>query len=114
VFVLKRGSGPRLPWTHSIDLQVGYGFHFSKDFNLSATVAVYNVFNFQKTTQIEQRYTNSDVLPVRNASDPSALTQVMTPEGTPFDPVAERHPNFQKPVRTQEPLLMQLGVRATF
>ena len=114
VFVLERGSGPRLPWTHSVDVQAGYGFYFSQDFNLSAMVAVYNVFNFQETTQIEQRFTNSDVLPVVGATSPGALTQVKTPDGTPFNPVTERHPNFGRAVRTQEPLLLQLGVRATF
>lgn len=73
VFVLPRGAGGRLPWRHAINLKVGARYKISKDNIVELTADVFNVFNFQAVTAVDQTITTSDALPFQtSAKDPQA------------------------------------------
>jgi hypothetical protein len=114
VFILERGSGERLPWTHSLDVRVGYTFAFTQHYNLTAMLDVFNLLNFQADILRDERYTSSDVLPVSGAKDESRINGAGTFEGGTFNAATEKNPAFGGALRTQDPLVVQLGVRATF
>ena len=73
VFVLPRGAGGRLPWRHAINLKAGVRYKISKDNVVEFTADVFNVFNFQAVTAVDQTITTTDVLPFQtSAKDPQA------------------------------------------
>jgi hypothetical protein len=103
IFITPRGSEERLPWIMSFDLRLGYGFHYEESRTIEATVDVFNLFNFQTETAVDQRYTLSPVqagLPLRNA------------DGTPFSGTV--NPNFGRPAEYQPPRIFRFGLRTTF
>src|SRR5262249_14485647 len=68
VFILERGSQPRLPWNYEVDLRLGYSFNLDKNKSILVSIDVFNVFNFQGVTAIDQTYTRNAVLPVDGAT----------------------------------------------
>lgn len=108
VFLLPRGSGDRLPWTASIDLNFGYEVQVTESFKLGITVEVFNLFNFQGVTGRSDRYTNDDVNPILNGTkaDLETLTNL---DGDP----AEVNPNFGKVTSYQRPRTFRFGIRGT-
>ena len=108
VFILPRGSGDRLPWVTSIDLTLGYELEVSESFKLNFMVEVFNVFNVQAPTGRSDRYTNSDVDPIRDGTKDD-LTDMTDLYG---DPV-EVNPNFGKTTSYQAPRTFRFGIRGT-
>jgi hypothetical protein len=139
VFILERGSQERLPWNYSADLQLGYRYNIEKGKSISFTVDVFNLFNFQGVTAVDQRYTATDVLPVpggRQINANGTITGLRDSNGNAFgyrrdlDPdfrcenplntpaqIAERCPinyNFRHPTQYQPPRVFRFGIRGTF
>ena len=121
VFILPRGSGERLPWVFSIDPHAGYAFGLSEQTALELSVDVFNAFNFQSETKVDERYTIASVAPVRGGgrSDVAGCTggggacNLTQANGTPFDPTTA-NPNFGNAVQFQEPRTVRFGARMTF
>ena len=109
VYILPRGEMGRLPWTYSADLRVSYGFHVDEHRSITATFDVFNLFNFQNATLLDQRYTNSPVAPVTNGG----LAAVAGADGSAFDPSGV-NPNFGRPIRYQAPRVFRFGLKGTF
>ena len=110
VYILDRGSGERLPWVFSSDLQVGYRYEIDKTKTVQATIDVFNLFNFQAATARDEGYTRTDVVAVTNG-DISTLKHA---NGTPFDPATDKNPNFGHPSKYQAPRQFRFGLRTTF
>ncbi len=108
VFILPRGTGERLPWVTSIDLSLGYEVEISESFKLNFMVEVFNIFNFQATTAKDDRYTSSDVDPIRGGTEKD-LEGMLDLYG---DPV-EVNPNFGKTTAYQAPRTFRFGIRGT-
>jgi hypothetical protein len=121
-FILPRGSGLRLPWEFSTDLQIGYRFHVDKDQTVQATMDVFNLFNFQAATGRDDRYTIVPVLPVANGTvaDLDNIKRVAPispcPANTDCTVVqpSEVNPNFGKINAYQPPRIFRFGLRVTF
>jgi len=123
VFILARGDGDRLPWNYSADLQLGYRFNIDKDKSVSATIDVFNLFNFQGETAHDQRYTNANVLPIPGGTTaqlpsaagctPPACALKSADTGLPFDP-ADKNLNFGRTTEYQPPRQFRFGLRTTF
>ena len=113
VFILERGSGPRLPWTTTVDLRLGYTFVFTQAYSIAATLDVFNLLNSQKATRADQRYTNDDVLPVVGGKTQGDLSKLQNADATPFDPKS-KFANFGRPLQTQDPTVFRFGLRASF
>ncbi|GMU61059.1 MAG: hypothetical protein AMXMBFR34_28220 [Myxococcaceae bacterium] len=139
VFVLQRGSGGRLDWRHAINAKGGVSYRITKDNVVQFTVDVFNMFNFQAVTSIDETLTNGDVMPfVTTASNPQEaaclsgnnlphcqeqvdptdpdspfILPLTTPDGTNLT-TADINPNFKRPTGYQAPISVRFGLRFTF
>lgn len=125
VFILPRGVFGRTPWVHSIDTNITVGYQFSKTNAVTVGLDIFNLFNFQQTTGLDQTYTTADVLPVTNGSadnipnkdgvikTPNAQKVLRYTDGTDFD-AADVNPNWQNPTSFQTPRQIRVNARVTF
>jgi outer membrane receptor protein involved in Fe transport len=91
----------------SADLRLGYGVRLEGSKSITATIDVFNLFNFQTETAVDQRYTPSPVLP--NATRGAPLRNA---DGTPFSGTVNG--NFGKATEYQPPRIFRFGLKATF
>ena len=122
VYILPRGTGERLPWQFSIDPSVRYGIGLTDSTSVEFGVDVFNVFNFQAASQVDERFTEEDVFPIVNgsAADIAGCRSGQgrcilrrTSDGAQIDP-ASVNPNFGNPIRYQQPLSVRFGARFNF
>ena len=135
VFVLPRGSGGRLPWRHAINAKAGVSYRITKDNVVQFTADIFNMFNFQAVTSVDETLTNADVLPfVTNDANPQAaaclsgnnlpqcqmknadgvaILPITTPDGSNIT-AADLNPNFKRPTGYQAPISVRFGIRFTF
>jgi hypothetical protein len=129
VFILPRGSGGRLPWRHNIDTHLGFGYRLSKDSTVKVSMDIFNLFNFQEYTAVDENFTYSDVLPVTSVSGRKPTTNdlagcrgptakgacpmINSDTGEPFDKV-EYNQNFGKPIQYQSPRQWRFTAKVTF
>jgi hypothetical protein len=57
VYILNRGTTGRAPWVFSFDAKVALNYRFTKDVVVTAAVDGFNLFNSQRPTAIDGRYT---------------------------------------------------------
>jgi outer membrane receptor protein involved in Fe transport len=123
VFMLPRGSGPRLPWQHTVDAHVGYTFLRTEKQTFAVTADIFNLFNIRTLRQTSERYTNRNVEPITGVDPDAALigdrtidpTLIQAADGDPrpFDETDVARA-FGAPSQYLEPISMRFGVRATF
>jgi outer membrane receptor protein involved in Fe transport len=125
VFILPRGSGPRLPWVHSVDLHGGYTFARTKDQSFSITADIFNILNFQAVTATTERYTQRSVAPITNSGqqqspyvngnpkviNPSYLSPT---DGEGAFQSSDKNNAYGAPAAYQDPITFRFGVRTTF
>ncbi|MFM2153717.1 MAG: Oar protein [Pseudomonadota bacterium] len=108
-FVLPRASGPRLPWAFTTDVAVKYGYKLTPASVLTVGFDLYNAFNRQVATSIDERYSDDSILPIANGTKKS-LADAKTVEG---DKVTV-NPNFGQATSYSAPLAGRILVRLTF
>jgi hypothetical protein len=102
------------------------GYQFSKTNAVTVGVDIFNLFNFQQATGLDQTYTTGDVLPCKDCAagnvpgkkgaaptNPDSAHQLLNSDGTPFDP-GNVNPNWQNPTSFQTPRQIRLNARVTF
>jgi hypothetical protein len=123
VAILPRGSGERLPYVHRFDGHLQYDLKLSKASALSVYMDIFNIFNFQEVTLVDEDYTFSVVNPIidgKPVKDPTTgklsvdPKQLKHPDGTPFDATTEVNPNYGKPAQYQAPRTFRFGAKVTF
>ena len=126
VFILPRGSGERLPWVHSFDGHLGVGYRLGKESDLVLSMDVFNIFNFQEVTAIDNTYTRAEVRPVvegkvgdvpakgAGSCNPAAGCKLVYTNGEPFNPTQDQNPNFGNPTDYQPPRTFRFGAKVTF
>jgi hypothetical protein len=108
--LLPRGSGGRLPWEYSIDVDLGYKFSVDKDKSLGVTVDIFNLLNFQEVSAVDENYTHANAAGIQNGT----LRDVkLTDTGAPLTK-ADVNPNFKSPIAYQPPRTIRFGIRGTF
>lgn len=114
-FILPRGAAGRSPWVHNIDAHLGYELRFTRDSALTVALDVFNVFNFQAATRLDQTYTTEDVLPIPDGTeaDLDNPNNIKRTDGVPFDASA-KNPNFGNPTKYQPPREFRIGAKVTF
>ncbi|WP_375765149.1 TonB-dependent receptor [Archangium gephyra] len=115
-FVLPRGSsGERTPWVHTVDTDLRVSYQPAKGQELSLSLEVFNLFNFQAVTRVNEHYTYANVLPLEPAVAPGALTpdMVRTASGGQLTEGA-LDKEFKKPIQYQAPRQVRLGLRYAF
>jgi hypothetical protein len=123
VFILPRGSGPRLPWQHTIDTHIGYTFLRTEKQTFAVTCDIFNLFNIRTLRGTSERYTNRAVEPITGVSADAARLNDKTIDPTlvapadgdarPFD-ATDVSRSFGAPVNYLEPISLRLGIRSTF
>jgi hypothetical protein len=110
-YLLPRGSGERLPWEASADIQLGYKFALDRDQTLTVSMDVFNFLNFQSGTERDEVYSTSTVtIP----HDGTKLDEITKDDGTKLDPVKDKNPNFGHITGYQRPRVFRIGARLTF
>ncbi|QRN95262.1 TonB-dependent receptor [Archangium violaceum] len=121
-FILQRGTAGRSPWVHNIDSNVGVNYRVTKSNVVSVTLDVFNIFNFQEATLLDNNYTFASVRPVTDKSvtpdnlKPEHVTKInedtLQDEGTLTDD--DLNKNFKKPTQYQTPRQIRFGIKYTF
>jgi outer membrane receptor protein involved in Fe transport len=101
IFLLPRGSGPRLPWVHRLDAHVSFELPLGPASRLQLTADAFNLFNFQAITAVDERYTLADAAPLAPGTPLSSLAQAP-------------NPNFGQPIARQMPRTIRVGARVEF
>ncbi len=107
--ILPRGSGGRTPWVHAIDTRLAFNWKFGGDRMATVGLDVFNLFNFQAATIVEETYTRDFVRPIPNGTQ-ADLASLQTTEGLP----AAVNPNFKNPLQFQAPRNVRFGVKVAF
>lgn len=134
-FVLPRGSAGRLPWRHAINAKAGVEYRFNKDNTVQFTADVFNVFNFQAVTSVDETLSTETLLPFiapagQNPAEAACLSgsanpacangqlKIQTIDGTtglPVDATSDLlNANFKRPTGYQAPISVRFGLRFTF
>ncbi|MDY7225882.1 TonB-dependent receptor [Hyalangium rubrum] len=121
-FVLPRGAGGRTPWVNTVDSNLGLNYRLSRDSVVSVTLDVFNLFNFQTATRVDESYTFESVYPLAGGTPADLPGQVRINTGSPAADEAsptylsaeQVNPNFRQPTQYQAPRQFRLGVRYTF
>jgi hypothetical protein len=123
-FVLQRGTAGRTPWVNTFDSNIGLNYRLGKNQVLSVTLDVFNLFNFQTATRVDESYTYESIYPLKGGSEADLPTEsspgrVRLNTGDPSDPVEyltyeQVNPNFRQPTQYQAPRQFRFGVRYTF
>ncbi|MCP3139579.1 TonB-dependent receptor [Pyxidicoccus xibeiensis] len=122
-FILARGSAGRLPWVHNIDSHVGLNQKLGK-YTLSASLDVFNLFNFQQHTSVDQTLTFTRVYAIEQGGTPADLSACLDPNNPGCKIIstttnqristADINPNFKRPTAYQAPRSIRLGARVSF
>ena len=115
-YLLPRGAIKRSPVTTQTDVHFSYGYMLSKMTKLEGFVRVFNLFNEQEETDVDEIYTFDNAVPIVGG-DVNDLRHVKTQDpatGLETATTAEPNKNFGKLSSRQAPLSVQLGFRVTF
>jgi outer membrane receptor protein involved in Fe transport len=109
VYILPRGEGGRLPWTHEFDLKAGVSYPVGKGLTASLSADVFNLFNFQQEVARDQRYTLDEVPPIIGGTqaDLENLTDI---RGDPVDV----NPTYGNTTLRQQPRTVRISARLSF
>ncbi len=118
-FILQRGTGGRTPWVNIIDSNIGLNYRIGKNQLISVTMDVFNLFNFQTATRVDETYTLESVLPIKGGRPSDLPGNVRLNTGDPdAEPVYltqdQVNPNYRQPEQYQAPRQFRFGVRYTF
>ncbi|MFY0574199.1 hypothetical protein ACN28S_07435 [Cystobacter fuscus] len=82
---------------------------------MSFTLDVFNLFNFQRATRVDELYANQHVLPLETPVAGKFVTpgMIKTVRGEPLTQ-DEVNRNFKRPLAYQAPRQVRLGLRYTF
>jgi outer membrane receptor protein involved in Fe transport len=126
-FILPRGSAGRSPWVHNIDTSLVFNQRLANDYSLSLSLSVFNLFNFQQYTSVDQSYTFTRVHPIedgsasakdleacRNLAPGQTCGKVLGTATNTALPSEEINPNFKRPTAYQAPRSIRLGAKFSF
>jgi hypothetical protein len=116
-FPLPRGAFGRTPIDTGLDLHLSYGHSFGKDTNLEVFTDLFNVFNRQAASYVDETYSYDNVNPVLGGDgEDLVFAKTQDAEGNePDDPQSPtRNRNFRNAETRNPPFAARLGARLTF
>jgi hypothetical protein len=108
-YILPRGAGGRTPTITQFDIHIAYRRQLSRIFGFEASYDVFNLFNQQAATGVDQEWTTSRVSSIVNGTV-ADLANLRTNNGA----APLLNPNFGHPTSFQTPLSMRIGLRLSF
>jgi outer membrane receptor protein involved in Fe transport len=115
-YLLPRGALYRSPASARFDTHLSYGYQINKTTRLEGFVDIFNLFNTQTETDIDEIYTVDSSLPIVGGDAKDLLHAKLTdPASTrQSNAVVSKNLNYGKLTGHQSPLTGQLGFRLTF
>jgi hypothetical protein len=121
-FVLQRGTGGRTPWVNTIDSNIGVNYRVGRNQVVSLTVDVFNLFNFQTATRVDETYTTESIYPLVGGTPADLPGKVRINTGDAHTDEEEPtyltqdqvNKNFKQPNQYQAPRQFRFGLRYTF
>jgi outer membrane receptor protein involved in Fe transport len=111
-FILPRGSGGTLPWVHTVDGRLSADVRLVRDVVGTLSVDVFNLFNFQAATRVDEIWTANTVDAVIDGSFEDIENGKLLQRGTTTPAV--KNPNFGNPIAYQPPRSVRFGMRVAF
>ncbi len=115
-YLLPRGSMPRSPTTHSMDLRLAYGYRLNKTTTLEGFLNIFNLFNMQNEVETDEEYTLEAAQPVIDGSldDLKHVKSIDVGTGQEQNATVQKLGNFGNTYTRFAPRNVQLGFRLTF
>jgi hypothetical protein len=108
-YLLERGSGPRLPWTFGLDVQLQYRIGMARGIGVSITADIFNLFNLQGTVSRDEEYTTDSVV-AKAGTKVGDLNTLMNNDGA----VITKKDTWNTDTGYQEPRVFRFGLRGEF
>jgi hypothetical protein len=108
-YILPRGAGGRTPWVSAFDLHVSYRRKLNQLFAFEAYADLFNLFNQQAPTSVDQEWTTSRVTSIVNGTV-ADLASLKSNNGA----ALVLNPNYGHATAFQQPFSMRFGVRLSF
>jgi hypothetical protein len=115
-YVLPRGAIERSPVTTQTDIHLAYGYQVSKTTKVEGFVDIFNLFNAQEETDVDEIYTFDNAVPIVGG-DRADLQHLKTQDlatGLETQTTATPNKNFAKLSSRQAPASVRLGFRVIF
>jgi Carboxypeptidase regulatory-like domain/TonB dependent receptor len=115
-YVLPRGAIERSPVTTQTDVHLAYGYQINKTTKLEGFIDIFNLFNSQDETDVDEIYTFDNAVPIVGG-DKTDLQHLKTQDpatGTETQTTALPNKNFGRLNARQAPTTMRLGFRLIF
>jgi outer membrane receptor protein involved in Fe transport len=115
-YLLPRAAIPRGPVTTNTDVQFSYGYRLSKSTTLEGFVRVFNLFNEQEESGVDQVYTIESANPIVGGqlTDLKHIKTIDPASGLEANKTATPNKNFDHLSARNGARNMQLGFRLTF
>ncbi|HEX2686070.1 MAG TPA: hypothetical protein VHN14_05605, partial [Kofleriaceae bacterium] len=113
-YLLPRGELYRSPATSQLDTHFSYGRQLSKTTRLEGFIDIFNLFNSQTETDIDEIYTINAALPIVGGDGEDLAHAKSTVSRRQTSNVVTKSLNYGKLNAHQAPLTGQLGFRLTF
>jgi hypothetical protein len=115
IYILPRGAGPRLPWQFGADVQLSYRIAMAGNTALAFTLDVFNVFNFQTKTAIDENYTNAGTYPVKDATHANLNDGTLKDtDGNALNDPMHNNRSYGNATSYQAPRIFRFGLRGQF
>jgi len=114
--VLPRGAIERSPVTTNTDVHFAYGYQVNKGTRVEGFVDIFNLFNSQPETDVDEIYTFDNAVPIVGG-DRADLQHLKTQDlatGLETETTALPNKNFAKTNARQAPTSVRLGFRVIF
>ncbi|HEY0482329.1 MAG TPA: TonB-dependent receptor [Kofleriaceae bacterium] len=116
-YLLPRGAGERAPFESALDGHVAYHRELSKGISLEGYIDVFNLFDQQPATKLDEIWTYSNINPIVGG-DATDLdhAKVVDANGEPTSTTARgvKNPNFGRPTEAAAPRSVRFGLALTF
>ena len=114
-FLLPRGELLRSPMNYNVDAKVQYGVNVGKGKRLEAFLDLFNLFNSQRQSDVDEIYSFQNSFPIvgGDVEDLAHAKRVNQPARN-QPGILEKNKNYGKLSARQSPFAARLGVRFTF
>jgi outer membrane receptor protein involved in Fe transport len=113
-YLLPRGELYRSPATSQLDTHFSYGYQLNRTTRLEGFIDIFNLFNSQTETDVDEIYSVNSSLPIVGGDAEDLLHAKRTQSRRQLPNVITKSLNYGKLNAHQAPLTGQLGFRLTF